>query len=195
VTGEVDNRLQQVLHGDEEAARELVEALYPMVIRIVRSHLPRRAAEEDLAQEVFVKLFSRLNQYAPKSGVPFEHWVARVAVRTCLDGLRAEKRRPELRWSDLSESELSQLDYLVAEQPEPLTATPAEARSILEVLLGQLSPTDRMIIHMLDLEQKPLKEVSSLTGMNITLIKVRAFRARRKLRQLGERYKNEVLHE
>lgn len=195
MTDEVDKWLQQVLQGDEEASRALVESLYPMVIRIVRSHLPRRAAEEDMAQDVFVKMFSHLVQYKPQSGVPFEHWVARMAVRTCLDRLRAEKRRPELRWTDLSEAELSQLDFLVSEQTEPLTATPAEARSILEKLLEQLSPADRLIIHMLDLEQKSLKEVSSLTGMNITLIKVRAFRARRKLRQLGERYKKEVLHE
>ena len=195
VTDEIEIRLQRVVQGDEEAARGLVEELYPLVIRIVRSHLPLRTAEEDLAQDVFVKMFSHLNQYKPRSGVPFDHWVSRVAVRTCLDGLRAEKRRPELRWTDLSEAEASQLDYLVAETAEPPTATPAEARSILEKLLGQLSPEDRLIIHMLDLERKSLKEVNSLTGMNITLIKVRAFRARRKLRQLGERYKKEVCHE
>lgn len=195
MTDDLDIRLQRVLQGDEEAARELVERLYPMVLRIVRSHLPRRAAEEDLAQDVFVKLFTHLSQYQPKPGVPFDHWVSRVAVRTCLDGLRSEKRRPELRWSDLSEAELAGLDFLVSEQAEPLTATPGEARQILEKLMGQLSPADRLIVHMLDLEGKSLKEIGALTGMNITLIKVRAFRARRKLRQLGERYKKEVLHE
>ena len=55
--------LAQVRERDEAAARALVEALYPQVIRIVRGHLPRRVAVEDLAQEVFVKLFSRLDQY------------------------------------------------------------------------------------------------------------------------------------
>jgi RNA polymerase sigma-70 factor (ECF subfamily) len=56
--------------GEQEAARMLVEQLYPLVIRIVRSHLPVRAAEEDLAQEVFLKLFSRLDQYQARADIP-----------------------------------------------------------------------------------------------------------------------------
>ena len=106
--------LKRVLERDEEAARMLVEQYYPLVIRIVRSHLPRRSAEEDLAQEVFVKLFNRLDRYEARPDVPFAHWVSRLTVRTCLDALRAERRRPELRWSDLSKDEASWLDYLVA---------------------------------------------------------------------------------
>src|SRR5215471_17652651 len=103
-TGEFDLEqcLRQARLQEHEAARQLVEHLYPLVIRIVRSHLPRRMAEEDLAQEIFVKIFCRLDQYVARQGVPFEHWVSRLAVRTCLDALRFERRRPELRWSDLS---------------------------------------------------------------------------------------------
>src|SRR3974390_2620339 len=96
-TGELDLEkcLQQARQQNQDAARALVEHLYPLVIRIVRGHLPRRMAEEDLAQEIFVKLFCRLGQYETRAGVPFEHWVSRLAVRTCLDALRAERRRPE----------------------------------------------------------------------------------------------------
>src|SRR6187431_2381629 len=103
--------LARVRAGDDEAARELVEHLYPKVIRIVRSHLPRRMAEEDLAQEVFLKMFVRLDQYEARDGKPFDHWLARLAVRTCLDALRAERRRPEWRVSELSEGERAWLDY------------------------------------------------------------------------------------
>ncbi len=74
--------LERVRQRDEEAARELVAHLYPLVIKIVRSHLPRRVAEEDLAQEIFLKVFANLDQY--RGAVPFEHWVSRVAVSTCL---------------------------------------------------------------------------------------------------------------
>src|SRR5215207_5313103 len=94
--------LARVRAGDEDAARELVEHLYPKVIRIVRSHLPRRMAEEDLAQEIFLKMFIRLDQYEARNGKPFDHWIARLAVRTCFDALRSERRRPELRFSDLA---------------------------------------------------------------------------------------------
>ena len=90
--------LERVRQRDQDAARELVDHLYPLVIRIVRSHLPRRVAEEDLAQDIFLKMFTRLEQY--QGNVPFPHWVSRIAVTTCIDQLRAQKRRPEFRWAD-----------------------------------------------------------------------------------------------
>jgi RNA polymerase sigma factor (sigma-70 family) len=82
--------LRRVRERDEAACRELVEHLYPAVIRIVRAHRPRRDAEEDLAQEVFMKMFSRLDQYRER--VPLEHWISRIAVTTCYDKLRAQQR-------------------------------------------------------------------------------------------------------
>src|SRR5271157_267359 len=100
--------LERVRRRDQAAARELVEHLYPLVIRIVRSHLPRRVPEEDLAQEIFLKMFTRLDQYA--GAVPFTHWVSRIAVTTCIDQLRTQKRRPEFRWADLPENEAEVLE-------------------------------------------------------------------------------------
>jgi len=99
---DVPGCLNRVRQRDQAAARELVDHLYPLVIRIVRSHLPRRVPEEDLAQEVFMKMFTRLEQY--QGAVPFPHWVSRIAVTTCIDHLRAQKRRPEFRMADLSEA-------------------------------------------------------------------------------------------
>lgn len=95
--------LERVRGHDEEAARELFQHLHPLVLKVVRSHLPRRMAEEDLVQTVFMKVFANLNQYSAKA--PFEHWVARIAVNTCIKALRAEKARPEVRRADLSEEE------------------------------------------------------------------------------------------
>jgi RNA polymerase sigma factor (sigma-70 family) len=187
--------LGRVRQGDPEASRSLVEALYPQVIRIVRSHLPVRAAEEDLAQEIFAKLFARLDQYQERGGVPFEHWVSRLAVRTCLDALRAERRRPELRWSDLPEEQTAWLEFMVMDESAPPDTAPASARELLERLLAQLPPEDRLVISLLDLEEKSVKEIAQLTGWNIPLIKVRAFRARGKLRKLAEAFKNENPHE
>lgn len=138
--------LRRVRQGDPEASRSLVEALYPQVIRIVRSHLPVRAAEEDLAQKIFAKLFARLDQYQERGGVPFEHWVSRLAVRTCLDVSRAERRRPELRWSDLPEEQAAWLEFMVMDESAPPDTAPASARELLEKLLSQLPPDDRLII-------------------------------------------------
>ena len=174
--------LDRVRRQDQAAARELVEHLYPLVIRIVRSHLPRRVAEEDLAQEVFLKMFTRLAQY--QGAVPFPHWVSRIAVTTCIDHLRAQKRRPEFRWADLSETEAEVLDNVITNENDVPANDAMAARELVHKLIDQLKPDDQLVIRMLDLEQKTIAEIADLTGWNQSLIKVRAFRARRKLQKL-----------
>lgn len=174
--------LELVRERDQAASRQLVTELYPQVIRIVRSHLPRRVAEEDLAQDIFLKMFTRLEQY--QGNVPFPHWVSRIAVTTCIDQLRAQKRRPEFRWADLPEEQAEMLDHVLSDDREALPGDALAARELVQKLLGELKPDDRLVIQLLDLEQKTLVEISQLTGWNQTLIKVRAFRARRKLQKL-----------
>jgi len=174
--------LARVRVDDQRAARDLVDHLYPLVIRIVRSHLPRRVAEEDLAQEVFLKMFSRLGQY--QGAVPFTHWVSRIAVTTCIDHLRAQKRRPEFRWADLSESEADVLDAVLTNERDVPANDALAATELVQKLLAQLKPDDQLVLRLLDLEQKTIAEIAALTGWNQSLIKVRAFRARRKLQKL-----------
>jgi RNA polymerase sigma-70 factor (ECF subfamily) len=173
--------LDRVRRRDQIAARELVEHLHPLVIRIVRAHLPRRVSEEDLAQEIFLKMFTRIDQY--QGAVPFTHWVSRIAVTTCIDQLRAQKRRPELRWSDLSERETDVLDSVITNESDVSPDEAVAAKEIVHLLLGMLKPEDRLVIQYLDLEQKSIAEISEITGWNQTLVKVRAFRARRKLQR------------
>jgi RNA polymerase sigma-70 factor (ECF subfamily) len=174
--------LDRVRKRDQIAARELVEHLHPLVIRICRAHLPRRVSEEDLAQDIFLKMFTRIDQY--QGSVPFTHWVSRIAVTTCIDQLRAQKRRPELRWADLSERESEVLDSAITNENDVAPGDAVEARELVQKLLDQLKPDDRLVIQYLDLDQKSVAEISELTGWNQTLVKVRAFRARRKLQRL-----------
>jgi len=174
--------LDRVRQRDQRAARDLVEHLYPLVIRIVRSHLPRRVSEEDLAQEVFLKMFTRLEQY--QGAVPFPHWVSRIAVTTCIDHLRAQKRRPEFRWADLSENEAEVLDAVLTSENDVPANDRIAASELVQKLLAQLKPDDQLVLRLLDLEQKSIAEIAELTGWNQSLIKVRAFRARRKLQKL-----------
>ncbi|MFA5057830.1 MAG: sigma-70 family RNA polymerase sigma factor [Opitutaceae bacterium] len=176
--------LERVRQRDQRAARELVDQLYPLVIRIVRAHLPRRVAEEDLAQEVFLKMFTRLDQY--KGAVAFTHWVSRIAVTTCIDQLRAQKSRPEFRWADLSEQEAEVLDSVLTSENAVAANDALAARELVTKLLGQLKPEDRLVLQLLDLEQHSVAEISGITGWNPSLVKVRAFRARGKLKKLFE---------
>ena len=176
--------LERVRQRDQIAARELVGHLYPLVIRIVRAHLPRRVAEEDLAQEIFLKMFTRLDQY--KGAVAFTHWVSRIAVTTCIDQLRAQKRRPEFRWADLSEQEAEVLDSVLTSEGDVAANDALAAHELVYKLLGQLKPEDRLVLQLLDLEQHSVAEISGITGWNQSLVKVRAFRARGKLKKLFE---------
>jgi RNA polymerase sigma-70 factor (ECF subfamily) len=174
----------RVVAGDEAAARDMVGRLWPQIIRIVRRHLPRRSSEEDLAQEVFMKVFARLGQW--RDEMPLEHWVSRVAVNTCLDALRWDKRRPELRWADLSEAEAEVLDHVLHDETDREAGDAMASRELAHKLLQTLKPADRLVLTMMDMEGRSVAEVQRATGWSATLVKVRAFRARRKLRKAFE---------
>jgi RNA polymerase sigma-70 factor (ECF subfamily) len=176
--------LERVRQRDERASRLLVERLSPLVGKLVRAHLPQRDEPEDLMQEVFLKVFSRLEQY--RGQVPFEHWVSRVAISTCIDRLRAQQRRPVRLWSELSEPEQTVLESLAAEDGANAGGG-REAWELLEKLLDGLSPAERLLVTLLALEQKSPAEVSALTGWNSGVVRIRAFRARRKLKTLYEK--------
>lgn len=167
---------------DEQAARQLIDALYPQVIRIVRNHLPFRLDEEDLAQEVFAQFFKTLDRYNP--ALPLENWVARLAMNVCLKALRSRKRRPELRWSDLSEEEQAVMESLAREPDEP--TTDSDAKALLHRLLETMDAKDRLVLTLLHLEEKTLKEIQALTGWSSIIIRMRAYRARKKLKKLFE---------
>jgi RNA polymerase sigma-70 factor (ECF subfamily) len=188
---DVSDCVRRVNAGDLAAAQELIQHLHPLVQRWVRNHLPRRESEEDLMQEVFLKLLQKLPQYQERAGVPFEHWVSRLTVRTCLDALRAERSRPEWRMADLSDGGQEWLDYLTQQQAPPPTAhcDAQEARDLVLRLLAQLSPQDRLVLTLLDLEQRSTLEISQLIGWSRPMIKMRAMRARQKLRRIAKQLK------
>jgi RNA polymerase sigma-70 factor (ECF subfamily) len=163
---------------DEAAARRLTEALYPQVIRIVRGHLPRGMEEQELAQEVFVRFFNTLGRYDPAR--PLENWVARLALNVCLNALRARRRRSELAWSDLTEAQQAIVEGLASE-PAPSEPSYREAKELVAALLETLSPEDRLVVTLLYLEERSLAEVRALTGWAVPVLKMRAFRARRRL--------------
>ena len=176
--------VQRVRRRDEDAARALFRHLYPLVARLVRSHLPRRTSQEDLVQTVFMKMFAKLDGFS--GAVPLEHWVSRITINTCLNQLAAEKARPELRWADLSEEQAQTLEEVTAGPEELDPSQNLAAREMVEKLLAQLAPADRLLLTLLHLEGRSVAEVRQITGWNVPVIKVRAFRARRKLRKYFE---------
>ena len=172
--------VKAALRNDDEAARELVRRLYPLVAKLVRAHRPRRTAEEDLCQMIFIKVFQKLSQFSGR--VPLEHWVSRIAVNTCLNQIEAEKARPELRYADLSEEEQAVVENLATSARELAPDERLASRQLVEHLLGLLKPVERLAIDLLYLQGRSVEEIRKITGWSVALIKVRAFRARQKMK-------------
>jgi len=172
--------VKAALQHDDEAARALVRQLYPLVSKLVRAHRPRRTAEEDLCQMIFIKVFQKLSQFSGK--VPLEHWVSRIAVNTCLNQIESERVRPELRHADLSEEEQAVVENLAISADELAPDRRFASRQLVEHLLDALKPVERLAIDLLYLQGRSVEEIRKITGWSATLIKVRAYRARQKMK-------------
>jgi RNA polymerase sigma-70 factor (ECF subfamily) len=177
---DADALVQGALRHDDEAARELVRRLYPLVAKMVRSHRPRRTSEEDLCQMIFIKIFQKLSQFSGK--VPLEHWVSRIAVNTCLSQIEAERVRPELRHADLSEEQQAVVENLASSSDELAPDRQLASRQLVEHLLQLLKPVERLVIDLLYLQGRSVEEIHQITGLGAAAIKVRAFRARQKMK-------------
>jgi len=173
--------VQAALQHDDEAARALVRRLYPTVAKIVRAHRPRRTAEEDLCQMIFIRVFQKLSQFSGK--VPLEHWVSRIAVNTCLNQIESERIRPEVRHADLSTEEQAVIENLAITSEELAPDQRFASRQLVDHLLAALKPVERLAIDLLYLQGRSVEEIRKITGWSAALIKVRAFRARQKMKQ------------
>src|ERR1043166_3175558 len=170
------------LRQDDDAARELVRALYPLVAKLVRAHRPARSAEEDLCQMIFIKILQKLPQFS--GTVPLEHWVSRIAINTCINQIQAEKARPELRKADMSEEQAAVVHNLAVTTGDLGPDQSFASRQLVEHLMNALKPAERLVIDLLYLQQRSVAEIRHVTGWSGALVKVRAFRARQKMRHL-----------
>ena len=174
--------IQRIQEGHEPSARALIERLYPTVLKTVRCHLPRRTAEEDLVQVIYSRIFANLHQFS--GAVPIEHWVSRIAVNTCINQLKHEAVRRELRMSDLNEEEQAVVERLASTTEEPREDLSAAARELVETLMTRLKADERLVVTLLYLEERSVKEISTITGWSVSLVKVKAFRCRHKMRRV-----------
>ena len=141
---------------------------------------------------IFIKMFQKLSQFS--GAVPLEHWVSRIAINTCLNQVAAEKARPELRRADLSEEQSAVLDNLAVSSGELSPDRQLASRDLVAHLLDALKPIERVVIDLLYLQEKSVEEIAKMTGWSKPLVKVRAFRARQKLKQQFSRVRQEEEH-
>jgi RNA polymerase sigma-70 factor (ECF subfamily) len=172
--------IRAVLDGDRESFEPLVRRYQARVFATARRYARREDEIEDIVQEVFAKAFQKLASF--RGEAPFEHWLMRLSVRTCYDFLRQHQRNRENTFSDLSSAESDWLDRFVSD-PDDADERAEAARKLVERLMSHLSPPARLVITLLEIEERSVKEIAKLTGWSVPLVKVRAFRARAEMRK------------
>ena len=169
-----DERLiAATLAGDDEAFAALVRRHKSRVFAIAARFARHDQELDDVAQEIFVKAYQNLAKF--RGDAPFEHWLSRIAVRCCYDLLRRTRR----------DRQHVPLDEVVLGTEDNVGA--ARAREVLEFGLNQLDAPERLVITLLELEEKSVREVAALTGWSETNVKVRTHRARQRLKQVLEK--------
>jgi RNA polymerase sigma-70 factor (ECF subfamily) len=170
-----------VLRGDSASFEPLVQQYSPRIFATARRYARRESEVEDIVQEVWLKAFQKLRSF--RGEAPFEHWLMRLAVRTCYDFLRRHQRSRERTFSELTEPENDWLNRFATDL-NPNHEQSDAARQLVNRILDQLSPAARLVITLLEIEERSVKEIAQLTGWSTPLVKVRAFRARAEMRKV-----------
>jgi len=174
--------LERIRSGAPDGFAEVVRRHQSRIFALLHRYERDAHKVEDLAQETFVKAWRALAQFDGRA--PLEHWLSRIAARVALDHLRREKRRRgEIGLPELGEEALEWL----RRDDEPFELDSRAAAEILDLALRELSPADRVVITMQELEGCSGQEISAATGMSRVAVRVRALRARAKLKRALEK--------
>ena len=179
----------RVRNGDESSFEELFNRHRQRVALIGSRFFRQRERIEEIIQDSFTKAFFALEDFSNQQESSFAAWLARITYNTCYDELRRMKRRPESALSDVSEEEAAGLKaQLRAQGIGGNIESQAIARDLAGKLLSRLSPEDRWVLVMLDVEGLSVSEIAKLAGWSVSKVKVRAHRARASLRRVLERF-------
>jgi RNA polymerase sigma-70 factor, ECF subfamily len=188
----IDERklVRQAQKGDKEAFEILVERHQHRVFAVARSILKRHEDVEDIAQQVFVKAYFSLKRFDQRAA--FSTWLYKITVNECWDLLRKRKARPLVYESDFSEEQSRQ--YTDTERQAsrgPDTSDQMATRERLENMLRQLDKRDRAMLILKEVEGFSVEEIAESMGLNANTVKVRLFRARRRIVEYTRREKKQ----
>ena len=175
--------------GEEDAFEELFNRHRRRVSLIASRFFRQPEQIEEIVQESFTKAYFALGDFTNQQEASFAAWIARISFNACYDELRRIKRRPESALSNISEDEAAWLkDQPRAEGAGDDVEGAAVSRDLADKLLARLSPEDRMVLVMLDVEGLSVGEIAQTTSWSASKVKVRAHRARASLRRVLERF-------
>ena len=172
--------------GDEAAFREIVDRYQSKVFSIIHGIVRQRNDVEDIAQQVFAKIYLSIKSFDFRSSLIT--WIYKITVNECFDYLRKRKVRKLVYESDLSEDEVRRVENT---EPSVDRTTPADSslaqRDYVVKLLSRVSEEERMLLMLKEVDGYSVEELAARTGMNENTIKVKLFRARQKLVKAAQR--------
>ena len=190
--GSLDERqlVRRAQKGDKVAFETLVQRHQHRVFAVARGILKRQEDVEDIAQQVFVKAYFSLKRFDQRAA--FSTWLYKITVNECWDVLRKRKARPLVYEADFSEEQSRQYTAPEREASKAPDASERMAlREQLENMLSQLDKRDRAMLVLKEVEGFSVEEIAESMGLNANTVKVRLFRARRRIVQYSRREKKE----
>ncbi len=171
--------IERAQSGDSGAFNEIVLAYRKRILGTISRLIGRPEDVEDVAQEVFVRLYYSLDQL--RTPEVFEPWLYRLTVNASYDYLRRAKRRGEARMADLSEQQVMRADSLAGSRQEDDKKQKSKVRDFVNALFRQVSDQDRLLLMLKEVEGLSLKELEAIYSVNENALKVRLFRARQRV--------------
>jgi RNA polymerase sigma-70 factor (ECF subfamily) len=165
--------------GDSSAFNEVVLAYRKRILGTISRLIGRPEDVEDVAQEVFVRLYYSLDQL--RTPEVFEPWLYRLTVNASYDYLRRARRRNESRMADLSEQQVVMADAVAGNRQDSDQRQKSQTREFMDALFRHVSEEDRLLLTLKEVEGLSLKELEPVYGVNENALKVRLFRARQRV--------------
>jgi RNA polymerase sigma-70 factor (ECF subfamily) len=171
--------IERARSGDPSAFTQIVSTYRKRIFGTIARLIGRPDDVEDVAQDVFVRLYYSLDQL--RTPEVFEPWLYRLTVNAAYDYLRRQKRRPESRLSDLSEQQVMMADAAAGKEAELEAQYRQSVSEEVQSLLSCVSEQDRILLVMKEVEGLSLKELEQVYGVSENALKVRLFRARQRV--------------
>jgi RNA polymerase sigma-70 factor, ECF subfamily len=171
--------IQNARAGDDAAFNQIVAAYRKRIMGTIARLIGRPEDVEDVAQEVFLRLYFSLDQL--RTAEVFEPWLYRLTVNAAYDHLRRQKRRHESRMSDLSEQQVVMADATAGGKATVEERRRTQVREEVQELLEGVSEEDKILLTLKEVEGLSLKELEKIYNVNENALKVRLFRARQRV--------------
>lgn len=171
--------IERAQSGDDAAFNAIVTAYRKRILGTVYRMIGRGDDVEDVGQEVFVRLYFSLKQL--RTPQVFEPWLYRLTINACYDYLRKKRRAVDVRMADLSEEQVVAADMALSGKRALAEKEKASVKELLDILLDRVSAEDRMLLTLKEVQGLSLKELSAIYEVNTNALKVRLFRARKRV--------------